>query len=235
MLDAIRSLDRTPLFIKAIAAEVARRASETYLKAFESLGPAIERWLRLHEEAVEILQSRGWWAHPQWPTGVFTQVVALKHEKRLRSLDRMICDTYEANRCSLMHEALRRWGNVPEFNARRKIIAEGLWAYRKGKYTLAVSAWLPHVEGVLCDVTVRNGWGSGGWKRTAKEIVEEKTFLRACLSLFDERPYPLKRDPVLHGSHLQFGTRTQAVRVFLMLDALHFFISESEKAARKAA
>jgi hypothetical protein len=62
----------------------------------------------------------------------------------------------------------------------------------------------------------------------------------ACRDLFADSatgagPFPVRRHSILHGTSLRFGRRAYAMRIFLMLDALHYFISEFERADRRAA
>jgi hypothetical protein len=211
-----------------------------YGDLFQVLGPRFEEWLRAQEEAAAILVERGWWPHPLWPGQAMYDVLSLKREKQLRRLDRLICDAYEVKRFKPMREAIRRWMNTPEFRERRRILADGLWAYRKRKYALAVCGWLPQVEGVLRAITERNGWGSESWKRTVNAITDEESFVMAFRSLFGdssltERRFPLRRNAILHGTYLRFGRQAHALRIFLMLDALHYFISEFERREERAA
>ncbi len=222
------------------AAEAVLQVQAWYRDLADKLGPALREWLRTNEEATAVLVEHGWWPHPHWPITVLREVLRLKQTRRLRSLDKMICDAYEANRRKPMREAVDRWMSLPEFRQRRRIIEDGLWAYAHRRYALALSAWLPHVEGVLRDLTDRRGWRPASWKRTIHEVVDEQTFVRVCLALFEDstpqgRAFPVRRDPILHGTFLNFGRRAFALRVFLILDALHYFIHEFETTEPQAA
>lgn len=226
--------------------EIARQMREPLMRALElsgwiqqwyrDLGRALapfNEWLQAQQEAMAVLVDRGWWPHPHWSAGLMIQVLRLKREKRLRSLDRMICEAYEYNRFRAMRQALRRWSTVPEFKERAGILEDGMWAYSRGRYRLAISAWLPQVEGILRGVTDRHGWSSAGWKRTISDLTNERSFITAFLALFDSGRGPVKgrgprRHAIAHGRAIRFGRRVYALRIFLILDALHYFIHEFE-------
>lgn len=217
--------------------------------------PDFEAWARTEGEATKILTARGWWPHPKWPVMVLHQVVRLKREGRIRQLDREICESYEANRARPMRQAIGRWMSLPEFGVRRRILEDGLWAHRRKKYGLAVTHWLPQIEGILRNFAERQGFAQSAWKRVGRDIREEQpdymrsftdAFFDAWASLYHDalptgrrapqrRPFPIQRDSILHGVDLGFGRRAYAMRMFLMLDTLHFFLSSFERAETRAA
>ncbi|MCH7809215.1 MAG: hypothetical protein IH863_01385 [Chloroflexi bacterium] len=46
---------------------------------------------------------------------------------------------------------------------------------------------------------------------------------------------PMNRHAILHGEDLRFATRANAVRVFMLLNAVHYFLSAFVEADEKAA
>jgi hypothetical protein len=238
----------------AIAAIV--KAADIYTRLFQQIRlPDFERWARAEREATEILVTRGWWPHPNWPVSAVHEVIRLKREGRIRQLDRLICESYELNRARPMRQAIDRWIDVPEFHARRRLFEDGLWAYRKGKCGLALTHWLPQVEGVLRGFAERQGFAQSGWKRAGRDIIQRQpdyasSFREACLgallSVYDDSlpvgrhpaglgAFPVQRDAILHGVDLRFGRRAHAMRVFLLLDTLHYFIDQLERQEKSAA
>jgi len=217
--------------------------------------PDFEAWARAEREATKILTARGWWPHPEWPVAVLHRVVRLKREGRIRQLDREICESYEANRARPMRRAIGRWMSLPEFGARRGILEDGLWAYRRRKYGLAITQWLPHIEGILRSYAERQGLAQSAWKRLGRDIRGEQpdymrsftdAFFDAWASLYNEAlptgrrapqtsRFPIQRDSILHGVDLRFGRRAHAMRIFLMLDTLHFFLISFERTEMSAA
>jgi hypothetical protein len=187
--------------------------------------------------------------------GTVHEVLALMRAGKVRGLDRLICDSYEFNRARPMRLAVDRWASVPEFQTRRKLFKDGLWAYRKGKYGLALTHWLPQVEGVLRGLAERRGLAQGGWKQAGRATLRQQsgyessfaeTFLRALFSVYENSlpvghrlpaasTFPVRRDAILHGIDVRFGRRAYAMRVFLMLDTLHYFIDQAERQERAAA
>jgi hypothetical protein len=189
------------------------------------------------------------------PLSSAREVVRVKRDGRIRQLDRVICESYEASSARPMRQAIGRWMGLPEFRVRRRILEDGLWAYRRKKYGLAVTHWLPQIEGILRSFAERQGLAHSAWKRTGRDMAGEQPdyatsltqpFFDALTSLYDDslpagrrapkRPrFPIQRDSVLHGVDLRFGRRAHAMRVFLMLDTLHFFITSYERADKGAA
>ncbi len=225
-----------------------------------SFWPTFDKWKRDEEEAIEVLTSQGWWPHPYWPVNVMYEVLRLKREKKLRSLDRVISDSYEASRLRPMRHAMASWWELPEYRARRAILRAGFNAYKKSDYISAVSVWLPQIEGVMRGKLERDGLSPSGWKRALQrdstgeqDEVEARiadivtnTFWAFFYSLYDtkklqsnqvisKRQFPIRRDLVLHGVDLRYGRRANAMRIFLMLDTLHYFIIEYDKVAVEAA
>ncbi len=232
------------------------KAADMYAALLQQIRlPDFEGWAKTEREATAILTARGWWPHPDWPVNLLHEVIRLKRERRTRQLDKLICRCYEVYRARPMRRAIERWMSLPEFKVRRRIFGDGLWAYRRGKYGLAVSHWLPQVEGVLRSFADRQNLAQGSWKRLGHEIVGEhpdymqsftQGFLTALRSLYDsslphgQHPprksgFPVQRDAVLHGVDLNFARRAHAMRIFLMLDTLHYFISSYEEEEREAA
>ena len=232
------------------------RAQRVFASVLQQIKfPDFDGWIRTEREATAILTARGWWPHPEWPVGVLDTVLQLKREGRIRQLDSLICASYEANRCRPMRHALDRWMSVPEFKARRRIFSDGLWAHRRRKYGLAVTHWLPQVEGILRALAERQGLTQGGWKRAGRGLTQAQpdymdsfmqAFFDAWHSMYADslprgrtlpkRPaFPVQRDAILHGIDLKFGRRAYAMRVFLMLDTLQYLIAGYEKAGTKAA
>jgi hypothetical protein len=250
-----RALDSIALPSQEIAKAVTH-VQDAYARLLRQIKlPDFEAWARAEREATKILSERGWWPHPEWPVAVVYQVIRLKREGRIRQLDRTICASYEANRARPMRQAIRRWVSLPEFRARRRILEDGLWAYRRKKYGLAVTHWLPQIEGILRGFAERQGFAQGSWKQIGRNIRAQQpdyamsftqAFFDALASLYhDSLPigrrapkrarFPVQRDSILHGVDLRFGRRAHAMRVFLMLGTLHFFISSYERAETGAA
>lgn len=215
-----------------------------------------QEWLSAEEgDAIEVLTSRGWWPHPEWPFRSLRTFSDLKREGQIGQLDNLICASYEANRARPMRQAVDRWMKLPEFKARRRIFQDSLWAYRKGRYGLAVSHLLPQIEGVLRGFAERLGFAQSAWKKVGRDISENQpnytdsfteAFLNAWGSLYDsslpqgqrasrKRRFPVRRHAILHGVDVKFARRAYAMRLFLMLDTMHYLITNYETAERSGA
>ena len=233
---------------------VLESATRTFTQILSGIKlPDFDEWRQVEGEAIEILTQRGWWPLPHWPLRLLRSVVQLKKDGHLRRLDSFICDAYEVDRGKPLRRALESWGDLPEFKIRRKIFEDGLWAYRKKKYGLAVNAWLPQVEGVLRELAARQGFGPQSWKRSATDLKASQpdymeaftdAFFGAFHSLYHTSPgnraperanFPFNRHAILHGAALDFSRRAYALRIFLMLDTLHYLIVKAEKSGQTAA
>ncbi len=217
--------------------------------------PDFSEWAKTTGEGIAILRNRGWWPYPDWPASIFRTIVDMKRDGRIRSLDRMICDSYEADRASLMREAIVRWEKTPEFKERMRILKDGLWAYRKKKYGLSITSWLPQIEGVMRSFASRQGLAQGAWKRSRTQLEDAQpdhlepfteAFFEAFNELYDsslpvgkqsprKTTFPIQRDSILHGVSLKYAGRANALRIFLMLDSIHYLIQHYDEAAQEAA
>jgi hypothetical protein len=91
---------------------------------------------------------------------------------------------------------------------------------------------------------------SGAWKRVTNDFRtnvddEASLFLDSFVELFDDlyaqsgvkaRPrFPVNRNAVLHGTDVRFGRQANALKLFLLLDAIHYFLTHQERAVKAVA
>jgi hypothetical protein len=78
-----------------------------------------------------------------YPLGQIAQHLSSNDEASARSLLITFCNA------DFLENIVSAWWRVPEFEFRRSLIEDALWAHREGKYHLSISTILPHVEGII--------------------------------------------------------------------------------------
>ena len=228
-----------------LLATIDRRIQQAFASASRTAD--FQRWREEHKEGIAILSAHGWWPHPNWPLRIIHNVVKLKREKRLRQLDRLICDNYDEDNFLLIKKAVRAWNVLPEYKERSRIFRTGLDAYMRRDYISAVSVWLPQVEGVLRARKERDGDSADRWKGTIETLGPETDsmivgdFSRFFLALYEratetppKKDLPIRRHAIFHGIDLTFGRRANAMRVFLTLDTVHYILLKEGSEAQVA-
>jgi len=105
-----------------------------------------ERAAQLCLEHKEALKSIGLWLVPvllPYPLAQIAKHLSLNDEASARGLLTTFCNA------EFLEKIVSDWWRIQEFEYRRPLIEEALWAHREGKYHLSISTLLPHVEGII--------------------------------------------------------------------------------------
>jgi hypothetical protein len=120
-----------------------------------TLSPFLTNFLqgRIEESAARLclehkdkLKQMGLWLVPvllPYPLAKIVQHLSLNDEASARSLFITFCNG------DFLEQLISDWWRISEFEYRRSLIEDALWAHRAGKHHLSVSALLPHVEGII--------------------------------------------------------------------------------------
>jgi len=196
------------------------------------------------------LRRYHWWPVPGLPDELYSGILDVVEQGRLRRVNRYICDWFGWNRYRrLGRVVVRRWDDNKYFCSRRHIYRQALVAHRRGWYNLTVPALIPLVEGIARDyleseygITERSGrraieraLGQNVPPSVFREELQQALIRFLTTSTFadtecgDVLPsgYELNRHGVAHGRHLQYGTEANSLRCFLLLETLYQFITPS--------
>ncbi|MGC2236178.1 MAG: hypothetical protein WA584_08455 [Pyrinomonadaceae bacterium] len=120
-----------------------------------TLNPFLTHFLqgRIEEKAAQmcldnkdLLRSFGLWLVPiliPYPLAQIAEYLNLNNEETARNLLVAFCNS------EFLEKLVSAWWHIQEFQFRRSLIEEALWAHKERKYHLSVSTLLPHIEGII--------------------------------------------------------------------------------------
>lgn len=240
--------------------EFSRQTVESLRPALASLQRALpdirtlqrlyDAWDARQRRAAAILAKKGWWLAPDFPVILLNKVIELDESRERRRINRLICNYYSHGRYRRLSDMVNRWSASPVFRRRRHLFDNALWAHKKRRWTLSIPVLLAQVEGVLLDYASESGITKS---RDVKEIgrklhlnsdageIAAQTWLTQLKQIFSGpeekttmRRHPgLKRNAVLHGKELRYGSEVKSLQLFMQLDTIYWLTTE--KAKEKAA
>lgn len=209
----------------------------------EAASAFIEGQRALDERADEFVARHGWPLPLRLHPRLFGRIVRHADASR-REVNSMMVETFRpgTNAYNLAREVL--FGS-PHLESRRPLLEQALRAYRRRDWYLVINALLPLVEGVLVDVVYADAEAprKGRPEKSVKKLqaVEAETFYSplvhglevmlipsgagvALFSGFDPAEYGrpgeprnLNRNAILHGAARRYGSRQNAVKLYLLL------------------
>lgn len=198
----------------------------------------------------------GWWAIPTLPTSLRATALECYRETGERGLSKTLLRYYRTNGCAELKATIESWMDQPGFLLRQKIVRQALGAHVRGQYFLTVPVLFAQVES-LCLEAIAWIPKLKNKNRLRKEHVERlcevlyaasnvspRGFMEQTAATFDggelrrrEATIGVFRDEVLHGQCLDYGTQLNSLKLFLMLDTLHYllgrFLEENDGADAK--
>lgn len=266
-LQALKRFAPPPIDLEAVAgmrAEIERQAvlfrdmGATLARALEV--PAFLRGLKLptpedsaegHQRyirAAEALGKAGWTFSMNMAPADVVELAEQDGGVDAAKLDEWFLGYYAADRGREFRALASRLLRKKRLETWRALLRESLWAYRRGKYRIAVPALLATIEGLVCEVTgtIREKGvnASKQWQERAAKppkgfMVEVRwcaaaAFLESLWSrcAFDgPAPGSLNRHWVLHGRRPEVGDRADALRLLAAVD----FISDAAESVERLA
>jgi hypothetical protein len=220
----------------------------------ESAMRFIELRQELDEGAVGFVERHGWPLPLAVPLSVLNRLVRLTDRPKREVTATMLASF--GPRTQAFHDSRDAIIESVPFRSRRRAVDQALRAMRRGDQYAAICTMLPLVEGVLVDVLFA-GQEPPKWKAAEKAVVELATLddledawaMRSIETLllsatggvalfdrFDRRDYGvpgesrrLNRHAILHGSARRYGTRVNALKLFLLLAALAEVLDDFER------
>lgn len=207
----------------------------------------IEYFLRDDKELARILEEHGWWVLQRDLTGpIQRDILRLAREGRGDEIDAYLCELFAKDDHAALERKVRSWFLIPYLAERKDIALDSLWAHRERKYNLSIPCLLPLVDGLTRDFSHKlEAMGFTNEKRgVIKASVFAATYKNAEESLWGNpfnrilnefvfEPYTfgketpralLNRHGILHGEIPSYGTETNSLKLFLMIDTIQSFV-----------
>jgi len=211
------------------------------------------------EKANEILINNGWWFILSLPISSCIKLNEVESDVTPENLTKWIVDYHNKDNFKVLEEIVNKW-DLKVFNENEEIFKEALWAHKKEKFVLTVPTLTIQVEGILrryfesisarsvnkyrnelkkeCENAINENKLGGMMKFVRLKNLE---FIDNKLNEFygsfnDTNPRQLDdihRHPLLHGQYLKYGTIEFSTKLFLILDMMHFILSDLEENFKK--
>lgn len=223
------------------------RFKETFFDYLRDLRPL--EWLAARE-----LTERGWWLVPTWSADEVGELIA-ERERRKCAMGPVLTTRYQKQKCLLLGRMVRAW-TLPEFAAggRKGLFEETLAQHRHGKYQAVILSLEPQIEGILKDFLLEEGiCTERDFKKTPTPELFKKHvsaprepsiggFAHQLELMYSHFTWvgpatgrKLRRHPHLHGREVPRNSSQDALRMWLMLETLHFHLARVRRMRREGA
>lgn len=220
------------------------RFSQSFLDYLRAL-PRVE-W----RAALELVE-RGWWLVPSWTSDFVLELMA-ERERRRCKISTLLTAHYRKQRCRELGRLVRGW-DMPEFSEGRRssLFKQALSQHRQRKFMAVIYSLAPQLEGILKDFLLAEGlctpaeinrMGTVGLFTKHVSSTREPsmrgfaTQLEAMYSHFTyEAPATgrrVRRHAQAHGREVPQNSEEQALRLWLMIETLHFHLARVRRARR---
>ncbi len=233
-----------------VTANFTERISESIQPAIRQITDAARKLLDtvdLHSDtARNAFAAAGFWLTPSMTVPLLVAIKRLDGEGSLTptAVKQLIVELYSENDWQHLRESVNDWRSKPHFQRRMPIIEDALEAHLAGRYTLSIPAILPQVEGIASEILgvspgrprdiIRDvvtaqypdfssavardalisylmlGYGWGDFAQFAAWLQQHQTTEQELLH----------RHAILHGVQVNYASRENSLRAFLLLDAL---------------
>lgn len=228
-----------------------RQAAAAYAEQMRQLQPVVQQAIaqyqaltsEAHRRIVPILRRRGWFGvAPYLDPLELIEAADLFDKRGGLAFDTRICSQFSRKKHRKLQRVTRDWWSVAYMKKRRPHVRAALKAHREGRYSLAISALLPMVEGLAAAYFRKNPGLLVRRKGKQPTVVvkdaallhreiraDHADLLLAALStqIYAEykfgaarAPSALNRHGILHGEISRFGTPKNSLRTILLLDAI---------------
>lgn len=246
MLEFDTSTRRTIAAVEKIAANY-RSSWQAIQRQLVNVGDLTKFFDRLdarQRQAAVILAQKGWWLSPGFPIRLFSLVIEMKENGQSRQINRLICDYYTQRRLSRL---LTNWMAEPLFKRRGRLLREALRAHKQKKWVLSIPVLLAQIEGVLRDYAEQRKMPRKKSVIKLAKLLKAKTpdaslvgdtWIVQLEAIFTgryettENKVPgLRRNAILHGREVHYGSELRSLQLFLQLDTIHWLLSTKQFAA----
>jgi hypothetical protein len=209
--------------------------------------------LRDETELAKVLANQGWWVLERDITGpIQRDILRLAQKDGPGEIDTYFCKLFSENNYALLDTKVQSWLANNYMAERKEIVLDCLWAHKQQRYTLTIPSLLSLFDGLTRGSVRRSKQGnnlqgkragsirvkqfadtyrrkepslwSSGFRRVINEFVFESF-------KFDSQVprTSLNRHGILHGEIAHFGTESNSLKLFLMIDTVQNFIQACER------
>jgi hypothetical protein len=228
----------------ALQATTSWRAIQRQIVNAGDLRALFDRLDARQRQAAVILAKKGWWLSPDFPIRLLNVVVEMKENGQGRQINRLICDYYNPRRLSSLAS---KWMEDPIFKRRQRPIGEALGAHKQRKWLLSIPVLLAQMEGVLRDYAEQRNMSR---KKSVKKlaallrakspdaslvgdtwIVQLEGIFASGYKTTENKVAGLRRNAILHGLEVHYGSELRSLQLFLQLDTIHWLLSAKQSTA----
>lgn len=211
-------------------------------------GQAWDELFRNDREFAQVLAENGWWVLERDINGpVQREILRLGRGGDREGIDRYIIGLFSENNCARLDVKTEAWFQLPYLGQRREIVSDCTWAHKQRKYTLTIPCLLPLIDGLLrCFDETRPERAerrksvirSGRFVKAYKEGQQDlwgASFAQAIEEVFQGFDFslgspatPLNRHGILHGILADYGTESNSLKLFLVIDTIQSFVQAVE-------
>lgn len=239
LMDSLHTLPQQILGLNSL--------TDSFFSYLRDLRPL--EWLAAREFA-----ERRWWLVPTWSTTVFMAFIT-ERDARGCSMGTVLAEYYRKQKCRELGRTVRSW-DLPEFSADRRasLFKSAVKDQRDRRFRSVIYALAPQVEGILKGFLINERLCvPADFNRTstpklfAKHVTvtrgpstEGFTLQLQCMYSHVAWPDPapgrrVRRHAQLHGREVPRNTEQEALRLWLMLDTLHYHLARIRRLRHKGA
>lgn len=195
------------------------------------LAAGMAEYERVEGEAVKVLSQGSWCGMERHLTGPQVRsALEICKTNGEAAMNDAIAEYLNGNDCALLVAMTEEWARIPYLLDRQAIVRDAMSAHRAGQFTLSIPTLLPLAEGLCAEHLSRSETDvmtvlakdlrSRGeiWEQVISDVVENVIYR---YYKFGQAPVPdayLNRNGILHGRILDYASKVNSTRVFLLID-----------------
>ena len=213
------------------------RLADSFFSYLRDLRPL--EWLAARE-----LVERGWWLVPTWSTTLITRLLSERDERKC-SMGVVLAEHYRKQKCRELGRLVRAW-HLPEFNVGRRagLFEDALKHQRDRQFRTVILSLTAQLEGILKDFLINEGLcvpadvdGTSPPRLFAKHLGGAREpsmtgFAHQFKLIYSHFSWPdpapgrrVRRHPQMHGREVPRKSEQEALRLWLMLETLHYHLA----------
>ncbi len=182
---------------------------------------------------LDVIVPRGWLISPSMEIRMVRLLARELDTYTVEEVDETLERYFEADQCSKIVQGLY---SDPVFEEFRSLLDEGFAVHREGHYRAAILVWLAAIDGiaaqkfgvvsVFSEAKRKNG---GHLRRAIVQTSQGRDKIHDSLieivkrvSIEDPDEHVPKRDVVMHGREVDFGSERASIQLLLVLEVMRY-------------
>ncbi len=192
-----------------------------------------ERYKEDERRLLDVIVPLGWLISPTMEMRMVRLLARELGTGTVEEVDETLVRYFNADQCAEIVQGLY---SDPVFEEFRSLLDEGLAVHREGQYQAAILVWLSAIDGIAAQkfgvVSVfreakrKNG---GHLRRVIEQTSQGRDAVHDSLieivervSIKDPDEHVPKRDVVMHGREVNFGSERASIQLLLVLEVMHY-------------